>query len=226
MALGTEAPFNGVTKIVVSGALGIMDSMYTLTVDPDSLEVEYVDPAQAAVIAVIIGEVIAYAASTPATVDIMYADLDALTRSRVDLSAVMINGHRELRQRRRVVGVAELPGDAHRGGRRQHDRSHERVLRPRVTEGSCESVEPVSRPHALVHPRPGCARRWRLPARARILSVRESTRTGFAASAGVRGPRQCAVGGLLGDNASPGRGVSDVHHGGRPLCHEVRLRIK
>ena len=165
MPLGTEAPFNAITKIVVSGALGIMDSMYTLTVDPATLEIEYVNPEHADVIGVIIGQVIADAATTPATVDInamhdpptmtvvapfitplfglpddarlrackgipcsapyvmewwnsldadqmvaalygamatpaeaaaakmMYADLDDITRMRVDLSAVMINGH-------------------------------------------------------------------------------------------------------------------------------------
>ena len=165
MALGTEAPFNAVTKIAVSGALAIMDSMYTLTVDLTSLEIEYVDPAQAIVIEVIVRNAIADAASAPATVDInamhdpptmtvvapfitplfglpadarlrackdmpcvapnamawwnslnaeqmvaalygdmatpdeaaaakmMYEDLDDLTRMRVDLSAVMINGH-------------------------------------------------------------------------------------------------------------------------------------
>ena len=163
--LGTEPPFNAITKIVAQGALAVMDSTYTLSVDPDSVEIEYVDPTHAAVIAPIIGAAIATAASAPAMVDInlmrdpptmtivapfitpllglppdarlrackdmpcsapnaeawwnslnaeqmvaalygdlatleeaaaakmMYADLDPLTRMRVDLFAVMINGH-------------------------------------------------------------------------------------------------------------------------------------
>ena len=164
-ALGTEFPFNAVTKIVVSGALAVMDGTYTLSVDPDSVVIEYVDPAQATVIAPLVGAAIATAASAPATVDInamhdpptmtitapfitplvglprdarlrackgvpctapyamawwnslnaeqmvaalygdmatpaqaaaakmMYADLDSVTRMRVDLTAVLINGH-------------------------------------------------------------------------------------------------------------------------------------
>jgi len=167
-ALGTEFPFHLVTKIVVSGDLAVMDSTYTLSVDPDSVVIEYVDstdPAQAALIAQIVGDRIKTAASAPAMVDInamhdpptmtitapfitplvglpedarlrackdmpcsapnamawwnslspeqmvaalygdmatpaeaaaakmMYADLDSVTRMRVDLTAVLINGH-------------------------------------------------------------------------------------------------------------------------------------
>lgn len=166
--LGTEAPFDAVTKIAVSGALDVMDSRFALTVDLTSLEVEYVDhvdSAQAALLTTAIRGAIQTAASGPATVEVnamhdpptmtvvaefitpllglpkdarlrackdmpcvapyamewwnslnaeqmvaalygdmatpdeaaaakmMYEALDDLTKMRVDLSAVMINGH-------------------------------------------------------------------------------------------------------------------------------------
>ena len=163
MPLGAASPLSLVTKIAVSGALAVMDRTYTLSVDRDSVEVAYVDPAQAAVLDPVVRALIPTAVSATVDIDVMhdpptmtivaplitqliglpqdarlrackgmpcsapnamawwnslnaeqmvaalygdtatpaeaaaakmmYADLDPDTRMRVDLSAVLINGH-------------------------------------------------------------------------------------------------------------------------------------
>ena len=68
--LGTEAPFDAVTKIAVSGDLEVMDSTYTLSVKPESLEIDYVDPTQEALLTpFILGAIKTAAESGPATVE-------------------------------------------------------------------------------------------------------------------------------------------------------------
>lgn len=68
--LGTESPFNMVTKVVVKGALTVTGDTFTLAPDTDTVELKLVDPTQAAAIAPVVGAAIATAASAPGTFEV------------------------------------------------------------------------------------------------------------------------------------------------------------